>query len=129
MDFVTAAKICMISRYARFGGRSSRSEFWFFQLFLILVSLVTWVIDETILNNELGPLSLIVSIITLIPTFAVGSRRLHDIDKSGWWQLLWLVPLIGWIVLLVWWATKSDAGDNRFGSPPFIGTQDAIPAT
>lgn len=116
MDFQTAVKSCIVKNYATFSGRASRSEFWFFQLFLMLVSLVAMVIDAAILNSDMGGLTTIISIATLVPNIAVACRRLHDIDKSGWWQLLWLIPLIGFIVLVIWYITKSDVNDNRFGS-------------
>jgi uncharacterized membrane protein YhaH (DUF805 family) len=115
MDFQTAVKSCLIKNYATFSGRASRSEFWFFQLFLMLVNLVAMVIDAAILNSDIGVLTTIISIATLVPNIAVACRRLHDIDKSGWWQLLWLIPLVGLIVLLIWYINKSDITDNRFG--------------
>lgn len=117
MDFATAVKTCLMGKYATFAGRATRSEFWFFQLFYFVVALMLLVIDEMILHNDLGPLQTIWSIALLVPGVAVAARRLHDIDRSGWWQLLYLIPLIGWIVLIVWFATKSDVTDNRFGPP------------
>jgi uncharacterized membrane protein YhaH (DUF805 family) len=52
---------------------------------------------------------------TLVPSIAVGARRLHDVNKSGWWQLLVIVPVVGWIILLIWVIKKGDEGENRFG--------------
>ena len=108
MDFVTAVKT-VFGKYVVFEGRALRSEFWYFQLFLLIVNLV--------LNAILPPLSAAFGLITLLPGLAVGARRLHDIGKSGWWQLLWFLPVIGIIVLIVWWVTKGE-GDNRFGPAP-----------
>ena len=109
MDFWTAIKTCF-GKYVDFNGRALRSEFWYFQLFLFIASVV--------LQEVSKPLSGAFGLATLLPNLAVGARRLHDIGKSGWWQLLWLVPVIGWIVLIVWWATKGEAGGNRFGPAP-----------
>ena len=89
MNFITAIKLCFI-KYAQFSGRASRSEFWFFVLFGILGSWIAIIIDTMILNyswEKDGPVYLIFQIIILIPSIAVGARRLHDLNKSGWWQL------------------------------------------
>lgn len=118
MDFATSVKTCMTRKYAMFSTRASRSEFWFFQLFVLLMTFVASIIDDLILDSDLAPISLIVSIAIITPSIAVGARRLHDIGRSGWWQLLWLIPILGWIVLVLWWTTKSDVGDNRFGPSP-----------
>jgi uncharacterized membrane protein YhaH (DUF805 family) len=58
------------------------------------------------------------SLATLLPSLAVGARRLHDIDRTGWWQLIWFIPVIGWIVLIVFFASRGTAGPNRFGANP-----------
>lgn len=108
MDFVTAIKT-VFGKYAVFNGRALRSEFWYFQLFVVIV--------QVVLNAILPPLAGVFGLVVLLPGFAVGARRLHDIGRSGWWQLLWVVPVIGVIVLIVWWATKGE-GDNRFGPAP-----------
>jgi uncharacterized membrane protein YhaH (DUF805 family) len=113
MDFVTAVKTCF-SKYADFKGRALRSEFWWFQLFVVIV--------QAVLNAVLPPLAGVFGLIVLLPGLAVGARRLHDIGRSGWWQLLWFVPVIGVIVLIVWWATKGQAEDNRFGPAPVPNT-------
>lgn len=114
MDFVTAIKT-VFGKYVVFEGRALRSEFWYFQLFMLIVNLV--------LNAILPPLSAAFGLVALLPSLAVGARRLHDIGKSGWWQLLWFVPVIGIIVLIVWWAAKGEAGENRFGAPPVPSRQ------
>lgn len=106
MDFVTAIKTCF-SKYADFKGRALRSEFWYFQLFVVIV--------QAVLNAFLPPVAGLFGLAVLLPGLAVGARRLHDLGRSGWWQLLWLVPVIGVIVLIVWWATKGATEENRFG--------------
>lgn len=108
MDFVTAIKT-VFGKYVVFEGRALRSEFWYFQLFMMIVQLI--------LNAILPPLAGVFGLAVLLPSLAVGARRLHDIGRSGWWQLLLLVPVIGVIVLIVWWASKGE-GDNRFGPAP-----------
>jgi uncharacterized membrane protein YhaH (DUF805 family) len=101
------------SNYANFQGRALRSEYWFFALGIALISIVAQLIDRIGLGYPV--LGAIVSLGTIIPSLAVATRRLHDTDRSGWWQLLLVVPLIGVIVLIVWYATAGTPGTNRFG--------------
>jgi uncharacterized membrane protein YhaH (DUF805 family) len=101
------------SNYANFQGRTLRSEYWFFALGIALISIVAQLIDRIGLGYPV--LGTIVSLGTIIPSLAVAARRLHDTDRSGWWQLLLFVPLIGAIVLIVWYATAGTPGTNRFG--------------
>lgn len=118
MDFWTAVKTCF-NDYATFRGRSPRSEFWYFALFLFMGHLVTWQIDAMLFSaNHFSPINSIFSLVTLLPYLAVASRRLHDIDRSGWWILLSFIPVIGVIVLIVWFSKPGDSGDNRFGPNP-----------
>jgi uncharacterized membrane protein YhaH (DUF805 family) len=91
-------------KYATFTGRASRSEFWYFILFNIIVSFILGIVDGIIGMKILGT---IYSLAVLIPSLAVGARRLHDIGKSGWMQLLGLIPVIGWIWLIVLFAQES----------------------
>lgn len=95
MNFVDAVKVCFV-KYAVSHGCASRAEFWWWFLFVVIASLALQVIGTN--------LSAAFSIATLLPSIAVGARRLHDIDRSGWWQLLYFFPLVGWIVLLIFWA-------------------------
>lgn len=108
MDFVTAIKT-VFGKYVVFEGRALRSEFWYFQLFL-------W-IAGSLLYAVLQPVAYVFQLAVLLPNLAVGARRLHDIGRSGWWQLLLFVPVIGIIVLIIWWVGKGE-GDNRFGPAP-----------
>lgn len=114
MDFVTAVKTCF-GKFATFEGRAARSEFWFFTLFTWLVSVVLSLVDAV---TGIGVLSLIFSLAVLIPTIAVAVRRLHDTDRSGWWYLLILVPIVGIIVLIIWFCSRGTGDANRFGSDP-----------
>ena len=109
MNFVDSIKICF-SKYADFNGRAKRPEFWWFTLFLFLANLVLGMLGDMI--------SMLFSLATLLPSLSVGARRLHDTNRSGWWQLLWLIPVIGWIVMIVFLVQEGEAGDNRFGNAP-----------
>lgn len=118
MGFVDAVK-SVFSQYVGFSGRAMRSEYWYWVLFSVLVSIVASVVDVILFGIDgTSPLNSIVSLVLLLPGLAVSVRRLHDIGRSGWWLLLSVIPLIGWIVLIVWTATRGDATENRFGPPP-----------
>jgi uncharacterized membrane protein YhaH (DUF805 family) len=103
--------------YANFRGRASRSEFWFWALFNNILQIVAIAIDS-MLNTELPIAVWVVMLATYIPTFAIGVRRLHDTDRSGWWILISCIPLIGLIFIFIWWATGGTDGPNRFGPDP-----------
>ena len=120
MDFPEAVKLGF-QRYIDFRGRSSRAEYWWFALFIVLVDIIATAVDTVVLGTDLrgiGLLSAVWQLATLIPSLAIGVRRLHDIDKSGWWILLWFVLVIGWIVLLVWAIKRGDGGPNKYGPDP-----------
>jgi uncharacterized membrane protein YhaH (DUF805 family) len=104
----------VLSQYAGFTGRARRSEFWFWELAVVIASVVGAILDS-IIGAQI--LQYLVALATLIPSLAVGARRLHDIDKSGWWQLIAFIPIVGAIVLIVWWATDSKP-DNEYGPNP-----------
>jgi uncharacterized membrane protein YhaH (DUF805 family) len=112
-------------RYVDFEGRSSRKEFWYFVLFYLIVSAVLTILDRTFFSSALGtngsaidPLTSIFGIVSLIPNLSVSVRRLHDTGRSGWWVLLWLIPLVGWIPLLIWYCQKGHPAANAFGEAP-----------
>ncbi len=91
MTFQESIQTCF-KKYADFNGRALRPEYWWFFLFCVLGDLIL----EALSSN----VSWIFSLATLLPLLAVGARRLHDIGKSGWWQLLWLIPIIGWAIII-----------------------------
>jgi uncharacterized membrane protein YhaH (DUF805 family) len=101
--------------YAKFDGRASRPAFWWWVLFVILVSVAANIIDFAI---GIPVFTTLVGLGLLLPNLSVSIRRLHDTNRSGWWILIWLIPLIGLIVLLVFYLQQGDAGENRFGPPP-----------
>jgi len=111
-----------LKKYAVFGGRSRRKEYWYFVLFNIIVSIVLGWIDALLGTRGsyagAGVLSGIYGLAVIIPSLAVTVRRLHDIDRTGWWILVGLVPLIGAIVLLVFALLDGTPGTNRYGSNP-----------
>jgi uncharacterized membrane protein YhaH (DUF805 family) len=108
------------SNYATFRGRAARSEFWWWQLFLLLGEVAAALFDVFVSFGVVGgsPFSTVFWLATFIPSLAVMVRRLHDTDTSGWWLLLMLIPLIGMIVLIVWWCMEGSKGYNRFGADP-----------
>ena len=125
MNFFDAIKICFV-KYTDFSGRASRSEFWLFTLFLFIVSLVLLFLDPMLAGEAFleyddifAPLGTIFSIITFIPAISVTARRLHDVNRSGWWMLI-LFTVIGIVPLLYWHCKKGDLEENRFGVNPFV---------
>ena len=105
----------VLRKYATFSGRARRPEYWWFYLAYILTDIVLSTVDVILFSSEYGVLSPILNLGMLIPSLAVGARRLHDIGRSGWWQLLIFIPILGWIVLIWWWTRPGDPQDNRFG--------------
>ena len=110
MSFATAVSTCF-RKYADFSGRARRSEFWYFSLFCGLVSAAL----TAILGDLLGGLF---SLATLVPSLAVAWRRMHDIGKSGAWSFFALVPVVGFIVVLIWNCKDSQPGENAYGPNP-----------
>jgi uncharacterized membrane protein YhaH (DUF805 family) len=118
MTFQDAVKSVLTTNYANFSGRARRSEYWWYVLFVFIASLVLGFIDQQVIG--VGLLQGIFGLATLIPGIAVGVRRLHDRDMSGWWLLIGFVPLIGWLILIYLLATPGVAGENRFGPEPVV---------
>ncbi len=106
------------SNYVNFSDRAIRSAYWFWALFTTIGMLVTGGIDGVDGMTLAYP---IFGLVTILPSLAVAVRRLHDLDRSGWWLLLALIPLIGSIVLLIWFCTRGTDGSNRFGPDPLAG--------
>lgn len=129
MNFTGAISHCL-SNYASFSGRASRSEYWYFVLFSILLNFVVSFVVGMVSDMAGILANLLIAFGLLLPSLAVGVRRLHDIGRSGWWLLIGLVPLVGPILLLVWACTRGEPQPNRFGANPlassfFAGTQPA----
>jgi uncharacterized membrane protein YhaH (DUF805 family) len=116
MDFTTAVKTSL-SKYVTFSGRAARSEFWYFLLFTLIAYIPAFVIDIFLFNGR--PILYYLCFLgLLLPGVAVSARRLHDIDKSAWWLLLAFVPLVGAIILIVWYCQRGTIGPNQFGPDP-----------
>ena len=116
MTFGTSVTTCF-NKYVNFQGRASRSEFWWFTLFVFLVYFIVIFIDDVTRQNIAQPIA---SLVLFLPSLSVQVRRLHDTDKSGWWSLLGLIPLIGNIFLLIMCTFKGTPGTNRFGEDPLL---------
>jgi len=115
----------VLKDYANFSGRSRREEFWMFQLFNFLIGIVFAILIFAV--PEISILNTIYSLIIFVPNLAVAIRRLHDTGKSGWNLLFILIPLVGAILLIVWWATDSEHGPNKWGdNPKGIGNDSEI---
>lgn len=109
--------------YADFSGRASRREYWMFVWFNFIISFILGFLDglagwEVSGDMNLGILSLVYMLIALLPSLSVAVRRLHDIDKSGWSYLLGLIPIIGWILLIVYFCKAGTDGPNTYGPQP-----------
>ena len=111
-----------IKNYAVFKGRAIRSEFWYFVLFSFILQSAFLLID-IIIGWEIGrvngipvlPLLETSRLSLLVPSISVTVRRLHDINKSGWWSLLWGLPVIVWLILILWMSIEGDNGENQYG--------------
>lgn len=111
----------VIKQYAVFDGRATRPEYWWFTLISTIISLVLRFAIPSV-----GPIiSALYGLAVLLPSLGVGIRRLHDTNRSGWWIVVVLVPIVGWIWLIVLLASAGDIGPNRYGPPP--GTRSGEP--
>jgi len=93
MKFQESIETCLKQKYADFNGEATRSEYWWFALFVFA--------GGAVLSTIFRPLAMLFSLGMVLPHFAVGARRLHDTDRSGWWLLISFVPVVGWIILLI----------------------------
>jgi uncharacterized membrane protein YhaH (DUF805 family) len=116
MNFQESVAKCM-GNYGTFEGRASRSEFWWFYLFAVLMQWFAEIIFTVTSGPDVGAVfSMIVSLIFLIPLLAASARRLHDTNKSGW-RYLWCFTIIGIIPVVIWWASEGSAESNEYGEP------------
>lgn len=122
----------VLKQYADFTGRARRQEYWMFILFHVIAFIVAIIIDSS-LGLSFGPeipygwFYVLYALATFIPALAVSVRRLHDIGKSGWWYLIGLIPLIGYIWLIVLFCTDGEHGTNKWGdNPKGLGNNGAI---
>lgn len=125
MGFVTAVRV-VLSKYVDFSGRARRSEYWWWALFTVIVSLVAVGIDGALgtydAETNFGPVQALATLAVFLPSLAVAIRRLHDTGRVGWWVLIGFVPLIGWIVMIVFCVIDSSPGSNKYGPNPKMVT-------
>lgn len=109
MNLVQAVQVCL-RKYVDFAGRAGRSEFWWFALFQFVVMLIAAMLGRTVYT--------IVGLALVLPSLAVGARRLHDVGKSGWLMLIHLVPIVGLLVLIYFWVQPTLPEGNAYGTLP-----------
>lgn len=127
MDFMTAIRTCF-SKYVDWNGRALRSEFWWWMLFTAIASIVFGIFDSVLFGTsweDTGVLEMLFSLGTFLPSLFVGTRRLHDVGRSGWWQLIALT-IVGILVLLYWWIIEGQHGENEYGPHPLAGNADTM---
>jgi uncharacterized membrane protein YhaH (DUF805 family) len=121
MSFQDAVRTCLQQKYVDFSGRARRSEYWYFFLFTIIVGFVAGIIDSILgtrgTAGGTGLVGAVTSLALLLPGLGVAVRRLHDTGRSGWWLLIGLIPIVGAIVLLVFFVQDSHP-DNQYGPNP-----------
>jgi uncharacterized membrane protein YhaH (DUF805 family) len=127
MGFGEAIQSCL-RQYVGFTGRARRSEYWWFALFGLIVSIVADLIDAmlgTMSDSNVGVFGAIVGLALLLPSIAVAIRRLHDTSRTGWWILIGLIPIVGWIILIVFYVQDSHP-DNKYGPSPKAGVAPSV---
>ena len=118
MDIQQSIKTCL-TKFATFDGRASRSEYWWFQLFYVIVVIIAVILDGVLVGGNLeaaGALEIVSQLILILPSLAVTARRLHDVDRSGWWMLVG-ITIIGLIPLFIWWVSVGTKSKNKYGPP------------
>ena len=124
MSFTDAVQNVLMNNYVYWGGRASRSEYWWFFLFTIILQFIALAIDIVVLGYDMmdpGAIQIVGTIAGLalfLPSLCVLVRRLHDLGKSGWWFLIALIPFLGIIVLLVFMVTEGEQLPNQYGEVP-----------
>ena len=119
MRFQDAVKVCL-TKYADFGGRARRSEYWWFVVFTALVTTLASVVDAVIGTQfgNTGLVQLLATLALVLPSLAVGVRRLHDVSRSGWWVFLAVIPILGALILVVAFLIRDSEPDNSYGPSP-----------
>ena len=108
--------VAVLKQYAVFSGRSGRQEYWMFVLINIVVTIVINIVEG--IAGSPGVIGVLYACAVLLPSLGVGIRRLHDTGRSAWWLLIMLIPILGAIALIVFLATGSEPGENRYGPEP-----------
>ena len=127
MDNLITAFRNALSNYATFSGRESRPGFWWYILAYLILMVIAGILESVLFAPMMGmgnggggsgPLTGLLSLALLLPNLAIGARRLHDGGRSGWWLLIGLVPIVGFLVLIYFYIQPSDPGDNAYGPKP-----------
>lgn len=120
-DIIAIIKSVILKNYVNFEGRATRAEFWWFFLFNCIVGLILSLFGKvgTVLSG-------VWSLAILLPYLGLSARRLHDINKSGWFLLLGLIPVVGIIILIIWWAKAGDVTENQYGPVPETPKADTV---
>lgn len=108
--------IKVLKQYVDFNGRARRTEYWMFVLFNFIIAFVLGLVDGLVGTG--GILGTVYGLAVLLPGIAVGARRLHDVGRTGWWLLIGLIPLLGFLVLIFFFVQDSHEGDNEYGANP-----------
>lgn len=114
MTFSEAVK-SGFDNYVTFNGRASRAAYWWWFLFYILAVVAASIIGSAL---DTGVIYILAVLGLFLPSLAVAIRRLHDTGRTGWWVLIGIIPLIGFIVLLIFYLEQGDPGENEYGPPP-----------
>ena len=120
-DFIAIIKSVILKNYCNFEGRATRREFWMFFLFTFIIGFILGLFGKVGMY-----ISYAVSLALLLPNLGLSARRLHDINKSGWLLLLGLIPLVGAIILIVWFCKEGDKGANQYGEEPVTPTAENV---
>ncbi len=128
MNFWQAIKTCF-TKYTTFQGRALRSEYWYFVLFCFITGTILGVLDRALFGDpvmigsftDTSPIGTVFWLATILPSLAVGARRLHDVNRSGWWLLLYLT-VIGMLLILYWTVKAGNQEENDYGPPPVPAT-------
>jgi uncharacterized membrane protein YhaH (DUF805 family) len=119
MTFSESISSCF-ENYAVFSGRAPRSEYWWFAVVIAVIDFIVTMADAIVFGTggHVPVFGLLAAVALLVPSLAVSVRRLHDTDRSAWWLLIAIVPLVGAVMLLVWFCTRGSDGSNNYGSDP-----------
>ena len=115
--------LLVLKKYAEFGGRARRKEYWMFTLFNVIASLALGVVDGILGLGDMGfgLLSGLYTLAVFVPSLAVSVRRLHDTGRSGWWLLIAFIPILGALSLLFFMVQDGEPGPNEYGPNPKLG--------
>lgn len=124
MNLLDNWKSVVVDNYANFDGRARRSEYWYFVLVQVIISFILQLLDLVLVaaaDLPVAPLGTLFGIAMLVPGLAVAVRRLHDTGRSGWWLLVALIPILGWIYIIYLYVIEGTQGPNEYGEDPKAG--------